>query len=116
MKNKLPICILSVLIISTLDLIQQMNDFKNHMPDKGFVKTLVVVDETLKNKTENTSKQFVMNTIGKVNDIFSPVGIQLIIGDILVENEDEVGPLWFVNPLEKHISLKEMAKWNMKND
>ena len=42
-----------------------MNDFKILMPEKWFVKTLVVVDETLKNKTENTSKQFVMNTIGK---------------------------------------------------
>ena len=67
--------------------------------EKRFVETLVVVDETLNNKLENTT-DFVREFFGFVNTVFEPVNIEITIADIMVENEDDVSSLPFIYKFE----------------
>ena len=83
--------------------------------DKRFVKTLVVVDETLNNKLENTT-DFVKEFFGFVNTFFGPVNIEITITDIIVgllpfiykcKNQETLG-LTYDNA---GVSLQQMARW-----
>ena len=68
--------------------------------ENRFAETLVVVDETLNNKLENTTDFF-----GFVNTVFEPVNIEITIADLMVENEDDVSSLPFIYKFENPESL-----------
>ena len=77
--------------------------------ERRYIKTLVYVDETLKNTTEDVTK-YVTEYFGGVNVALWPVNLEIIIGDILVENtEDRVGSFPFIYPKENGVSLQTMA-------
>eukprot|EP00092_Neocalanus_flemingeri_P008346 GFUD01009000.1.p1 GENE.GFUD01009000.1~~GFUD01009000.1.p1 ORF type:complete len:399 (+),score=77.56 GFUD01009000.1:37-1233(+) len=88
--------------------------------EKFYVEVLVVVDETLNNKTDNIT-EFVSEFFGFVNVIFDTVDIEIAITDIFVENQDGVDKLPFIHPFDTDlldidydiggVSLARLALW-----
>ena len=83
--------------------------------ENRFAETLVVVDETLSNKLENTT-DFAKEFFGFVNTVFGPVNIEITITDIIVgllpfiykcKNQETLG-LTYDNA---GVSLQLVARW-----